>query len=377
MSDPSAQDHEFMARALRLARRGLYTTHPNPRVGCVIVREGRVVAEGWHVAAGEAHAEAAALRNAGKNASGATVYVTLEPCNHRGRTGPCVEALRGAGVRRVVAAVRDPNPNVQGGGLQALARAGIETACGVMGSEARALNAGFFKRLEKGRPWVRLKVATSLDGRTAMASGESRWITGPAARRDVQRWRARSSCVLTGSGTVLADDPSLNVRLTPVELGIESPLFQPLRVVLDTHLRVPPEARLFSLAGDTLLLCAAPAVDDRSYEGEAAVRTVEHSGDKLDLHAVLTLLARDYAVNEVHVEAGATLSGALLAADLVDEILCYMSMDLLGSDARAFADFSLPSLAARKRWQLHEWRKLGADLRLRLRPAPPEEREES
>ncbi len=278
---------------------------------------------------------------------------------------------------RVVAAVEDPNPRVAGGGLQALARAGIETTCDVMASEVRSLNCGFFRRAETGLPWVRLKIAASLDGRTAMASGESRWITGPAARHDVQRWRARSSCVLTGSGTVLADDPALTVRLTPAELGIDRPAQQPLRAVLDTQLRTPPTARLFETSSGVILMCGESAYDEARYQGlPVTVRGVERAGRLLDLRAVLALLAQDYECNEVHVEAGATLSGALLAQDLVDELLCYLSPDLLGSDARPFADFMLPRLAARKRWRLHEWRKLGEDLRLRLHPAVnPEEKE--
>jgi diaminohydroxyphosphoribosylaminopyrimidine deaminase/5-amino-6-(5-phosphoribosylamino)uracil reductase len=373
MSESFSRDHEHMAHALRLARRGLYSADPNPRVGCVIVAGHDVVGEGWHEVTGEAHAEVAALRDAGENARGATAYVTLEPCNHEGRTAPCTMALREAGIKRVVAAVNDPNPQVKGGGLRTLAQAGIDVRSDVMADEARALNCGFFKRAATGMPWVRLKIATSLDGRTAMASGESRWITGAAARHDVQRWRARSSCILTGSGTVLADDPSLNVRLSPQELGAESAPRQPLRVVLDTQLQTSPTARLLNLDGNVLVLCDPQHEQQRYAQAPVAVRGVKRAGAGLDLRAVLALLASDYEANEVHVEAGATLSGALLAGDLVDEILCYMSTDLLGSEARAFANLPLQNMAERKRWQLHEWRKLGDDLRLRLRCAGAEE----
>lgn len=359
-----------MEHALRLARRGLYSADPNPRVGCVIAAGGEVVGEGWHAVTGEAHAEVVALREAGERARGATAYVTLEPCNHEGRTGPCTQALREAGIARVVAAVADPNPQVRGGGLQALAQAGLETCSGVLAEQAQALNRGFFKRAATGLPWVRLKIAASLDGRTAMASGESRWITGPAARDDVQHWRARSSCILTGSGTVLADDPSLNVRLDAAESGTGAAPRQPLRVVLDSRLRTPPTARLLGLDGDVLLLCNSQHADPQRYtQASVSVRAVETDGESLDLRAVLALLAADYQANEVHVEAGAVLSGALLGTDLVDELLCYLSTDLLGSDARPFAVLPLQSMAQRKRWRLHELRRLGDDLRLRLRCA--------
>lgn len=357
-----------MAHALRLARRGLYTADPNPRVGCVIVNGDEVVGEGWHVHAGAAHAEVAALRGAGRRARGATVYVSLEPCNHQGRTGPCTHALLEAGIKRVVAAASDPNPDVAGGGLNALQQAGVETACDVMAGQARELNCGFFKRASTGLPWVRLKIATSLDGRTAMPSGESRWITGEAAREDAQFWRARSSCILTGSGTVLADDPSLNVRLDPDAYGINGKLRQPLRVVLDSRLRTPPTARLFTIEGDVLLLCRAEHAR-RHEQPSITVRAVPTTGEVLDLRAVLASLAADHEANEVHVEAGATLSGALLAAGLVDEILCYMSTDLLGSSARPFALLPLERMAQRQHWKLHELRRCGDDLRLRLRCA--------
>ncbi len=368
-----------MARALELARRGRFTTHPNPSVGCVLVRDGAIVGEGWHRRAGEGHAEVNALADAGARAAGATAYVTLEPCNHHGRTPPCTEALRGAGVERVVAAARDPNPHVAGGGLEALRQAGVQVSEGLLRAASERLNREYFKRARTGLPWVRVKVAMSLDGRTAMASGESRWITGEAARGDAQRWRASAGCVLTGIGTVLADDPSLDVRLTPAALGIEGEVRQPLRVVVDTHLRTPPAARLLGLRGHTLILCAPQALSSPAAAtlagavepggSRVSVHGVGRAGGGLDLRAVLASLAADFEVNEVHVEAGARLTGSLLGADLADVLLCYVATDLLGSEARAMAELPLRALAERKRWTLAESRMLGRDLRLTLTPA--------
>lgn len=272
----TADDHRYMTRALELARRGLYTTHPNPRVGCVLVKEGAIVGEGWHVRAGESHAEVLALQQAGDRARGAAVYVTLEPCAHQGRTPPCSEALIRAGVSRVIAAVRDPDPRVAGKGLARLQDAGIETQTGLLAEEARALNAGFFQRLDARRPWVRLKLAMSLDGRTALASGQSHWITGEAARRDVQYWRAQSSAVLTGIGTVLADNPRLNVRLS-------GDWRQPVRVVLDTRLRISPDARLLGLPGETRIFTASgdAAAIARLTAAGALVEQVPAAGGKI------------------------------------------------------------------------------------------------
>jgi diaminohydroxyphosphoribosylaminopyrimidine deaminase/5-amino-6-(5-phosphoribosylamino)uracil reductase len=335
-----ASDHKYMGRALELAARGRYTTDPNPRVGCVLVRNGEVVGEGWHVRAGGPHAEINALRAAGERAAGATAYVTLEPCCHHGRTPPCTEALIAAGVRRVVAAMDDPNPRVGGAGLQTLQAAGIEVCSGVLAAEAEQLNPGFVMRMRQGRPWVRCKLAMSLDGRTAMASGESQWITGEDARRDVHRWRALSSAIMTGVGTVLADDPSLTVRLGEGAAG--SPR-QPLRVILDTHLRTPPEARLLGLPGETLILtCIPDAQREVRLDGNAvSVVTLPMDSGRLDLAAVMTYLGR-MEINEVHLEAGATLSGALLAAGLVDELLVYLAPHLMGDAARGL--FRLPGL---------------------------------
>ncbi len=370
----NAADVRHMARALQLAERGRYTTDPNPRVGCVIVRDGRVVGEGWHRKAGEPHAERIALAAAGAAARGATAYVTLEPCSHHGRTPPCADSLVEAGVARVVAAMQDPNPLVAGAGLARLRAAGIEVTAGVLEPAAQALNPGFLRRMVSGRPYVRCKLAMSLDGRTAMASGESQWITGADARRDVQRLRARSSAVLTGVDTVLADDPSLNVRLAPAELpGVETLdyLRQPLRVVLDSRLRTPPTARLLGLPGRTLVVCAAPAAAraaDALRAAGAEVLAVAGDG-RPDLGAVLAALARR-EVNEVLVEAGPTLAGAFAAAGLFDEIWLYAAPHLMGDGARGL--FHLPGITAMRQrlpLQIEDVRMVGRDLRLRLRPA--------
>ena len=353
-----------MAHALRLARGGLYTTQPNPRVGCVIVRGNEVVGAGFHQRAGEPHAEVFALREAGERARGATAYVTLEPCAHHGRTPPCADALIAAGVRRVVVAAEDPFPQVDGRGIGKLRAAGIAVESGLMHEAARELNAGFFSRIERGRPFVRVKLAMSLDGRTALASGESKWITGEAARADVQRWRARSSAILSGSGTVLADDPRLTVRLPEGEA-----FTPPLRVVLDRQLRTPAGSHVLDGSASTLLLhgAAASCPDDRFARVERVALAAQ--GAALDLRAVLALLA-GRGCNEVHVEAGPTLCGALFAAGLVDELLLYVAPLLLGDDARPL--LQLPSLSdMARRWQLRvvDQRMLGADWRVQLRPA--------
>lgn len=333
----SAADHEFMSQALRLAARGLFTTDPNPRVGCVLVRDGAVVGEGWHERAGEAHAEIKALRAAGDSARGSTAYVTLEPCCHTGRTPPCVSALLEAGVARVVAAMTDPNPLVGAEGLRALTQAGVQTSSGLMMAEAQALNPGFVTRMRAGVPFVRLKLAMSIDGRTAMASGESKWITGEAARHDVQRLRARSSAVMTGIGTVAHDDPALNVR-------IEGTARQPLRVVLDPALEMRPGARMLSLAGRTLIFTSRPDGASRSELEAAGAEIIGVDGDNgaLDLSAVLRVLG-NREVNELHVETGATLSGALLEMGLVDELVLYVAPLVMGDGARGL--FHLPALA--------------------------------
>ncbi len=364
---PTADDYQYMARALRLARRGLYTTDPNPRVGCVIVRDGTIVGEGWHERAGELHAEIHALRAAGERARGATVHVTLEPCAHHGRTPPCADALVEAGVARVVAAMQDPNPQVAGQGLARLAAAGIETEIGVMAGEAEALNPGFVMRMRQDRPWVRCKLAMSLDGRTAMASGESRWITGEAARRDVHRLRARSSAILTGIGTVAADDPSLTVRLADLP---EDGWRQPLRVVVDSGLRMSPHARMLSLPGETLVATRSEDQDSiaaLAVAGAEVVRLPAADG-RVDLAALLALLA-EREVNEVMVEAGPTLNGALLAAGLVDEIVVYMAPHLMGSDARDLFHLPLAAMSERVDLEIRDIRAVGRDWRITARPA--------
>jgi diaminohydroxyphosphoribosylaminopyrimidine deaminase/5-amino-6-(5-phosphoribosylamino)uracil reductase len=372
----SERDVRYMRRALELAQRGLYTTDPNPRVGCVLVRDGQVLGEGWHERAGEAHAEVNALRAAARSAAGAhsaagaTAYVTLEPCAHTGRTPPCVQALIDARVARVVYASADPNPLVNGAGAAALRAAGIDTLGEVLAQEARALNPGFFKRMHTGLPWVRVKLGASLDGRTALANGASRWVTGPAARQDAQRFRARSSVVLSGSGTVLADDPALNVR-------IDGATRQPLRVVLDSELRVPPQARMFDREGPALVFTASTDVAARAelMRRGVLVQTVAraaHGG--LALEAVLRQLAEREA-NEIWVEAGARLAGALLAARLVDELIVYLAPSLLGPGARALVELpDITRLEQRLRLQFTECQPVGPDLRLTAVPlaeAPP------
>ncbi len=358
-------DHEYMAYALQLAERGLYTTDPNPRVGCLLVRNGVIVGEGWHERAGEPHAEVLALRAAGEQARGATAYVTLEPCCHQGRTPPCTDALIEAGVAEVVAAMQDPNPQVAGGGLAKLQAAGITTRSGVLSAQAEALNPGFISRMRRGRPFVRCKLAMSLDGRTAMASGESKWITGAEARADVQRLRARSSAILTGIGTVLIDDPSLNVRIDDVDAAI-----QPLRVVLDHQLRMPPTARMLSLPGKTLIFAVNEAEAPREAllaAGGEIVLLEPHDGC-FQLADVLDVLATR-EINEVLVEAGATLSGALLAAGLIDELVIYMAPQLLGDGARGL--FHLPGLVRMDQklgLDIQDIRKVGQDWRITAVP---------
>ncbi len=353
-----------MARALKLAARGIGGTDPNPRVGCVIAAGERVLGEGWHAQAGGPHAEAVALTAAGGAARGATAYVTLEPCSHHGRTPPCADALIEAGLRRVVYAVRDPNPQVSGGGAARLAAAGVEVQGGLLEAAARELNVGFLSRMERGRPWVRLKLAASLDGRTALAGGASRWITGAAARADTQRWRARASAVLTGSGTVLADDPRLDVRLPGARR-------QPLRAVLDSRLRTPATARILQPPGSAVLFAraAAGAQAARLTAAGASVVAVAGGADGLDLAAVLQHLCR-LEVNELHVECGARLAGSLLAARLVDEMVVYVAPLLLGDGARPLAALgTLSDMADGWRMEFIEARRVGADLRLTLRPA--------
>ena len=363
----SVVDAMHMAQALRLAEQGLHTTQPNPRVGCVIAHGERVVGQGWHERAGEPHAEVYALREAGAEARGATAYVTLEPCAHHGRTPPCADALVAAGVSRVVIAAEDPFPQVAGQGIAKLRAAGITVESGLMREAAREINIGFFSRIERHRPWVRVKLAMSLDGRTALANGESKWITGEAARADVQRWRARSSAILSGVGTVLADNPQLTVRLPTGSLSPE--MFSPTRVILDRHLRTPAGSHVLDGQTPTLVLHAASAevTDDRFANVERFA--IPERGDALDLQAVLSLLAGRNC-SELHVEAGPTLCGALFAVGLADELLLYIAPIMLGDHARPL--MHLPSLTEMaSRWSLRvvDQRQIGNDWRLQLRPA--------
>ena len=350
-----------MRHALKLAARGLYTTDPNPRVGCVIVRDDQLVGEGWHRRAGEPHAEVYALEQAGERARGATVYLTLEPCSHHGRTPPCAEALLRAQPARVIVAGMDPNPQVAGRGLGLLTEAGIEVHSGLEQEQAEALNPGFLKRMRSGRPWLRLKVAASMDGRTALANGQSQWISGEGARGDVQHWRARSSALVTGIGTLLADDPGLNQRLDGVQR-------QPVRVVLDSSLRTPPSARTLTLPGQVLLFASslhgAPALEAAG----ASVELIPPGSGGLDLGAVLDRMGQ-LEMNEVLVEAGPTLAGSFLAAGLVDEMIVYLAPCLLGDQGRGmFALGELTALSDRVQLRILDVTRVGEDLRLIARP---------
>ena len=375
MSEWSAADRSWMSRALMLAERGLYTTEPNPRVGCVLVADGEVVGEGWHVRAGEGHAEVNALAQAGERARGATAYVTLEPCSHFGKTPPCADALIKAGVSRMVAAMQDPNPQVAGNGLQRLREAGIAVECGLLEEQARALNPGFVKRMQQGLPWVRVKLAMSLDGRTAMASGESKWITGAAARADVQRLRARSGAVVSGADSVLLDDSALTVRAS--ELGLPSDEAaaaaerQPLRVLVDSLRRVPLEQRFFREAGPSLVIStsAEQAADDYLAAGSELL-AVPGADGKVDLQAVLQILA-ERGCNEVLVEAGAGLSGAFWRAGLVDELIVYMAPRLLGSQARPLMQLPFESMSEAMDVAVTDMRAIGQDWRITARPIFP------
>lgn len=359
----SATDHAMMARALRLAERGAYTTNPNPMVGCVIAHGEEVVGEGWHQRQGGPHAEVFALEQAGARAKGATAYVTLEPCAHTGSTGPCADALVAAGVARVVAAMRDPFAEVDGKGFDRLREVGVAVESGLMEAQAEALNRGFLSRMRRGRPWLRIKLGCSLDGRTAMANGDSKWITGEAARADVMRWRARSGAILTGSGTVLADDPQLTVRL-----GDDTPFVPPLRVVLDPGLATIARGKVREGDAPTLYLHAPDVKPPRDLDAERAHVPMQDGG--FDLNAVLALLA-GRGINEVQVEAGATLAGALMKAGLVDELLLYVAPVLLGERARPLFDgLRIEDMAQRLQLKTVETRRVGDDLRLLLQPLP-------
>jgi len=367
-------DHLFMARAIQLAQRGIYTTHPNPRVGCVIVRQDEIVGEGWHMRAGEAHAEVHALNAAAERSAAATVYVTLEPCSHFGRTPPCAEALVKAGVKRVVVAMSDPNPQVAGKGIAALRAAGIEVTEGVLQAEAVALNPGFISRFTRGRPFVRCKLAMSLDGRTAMASGESKWITSTAARRDVQRLRARSDAIMTGIGTMLADDPQLDVRpegIDELHVVLAGEMKPPLRVIVDSTLRTPLASRTLGLPGRKLIATAVEYSEILNVLQQKRVNVCRFAGDdqRVNLPLLLDYLAA-LEINELMVEAGPQLSGAMLQAGLIDELVLYIAPHLMGDQAQGL--MSLPGLekmSQRITLETKEIRAVGDDWRITLRPA--------
>jgi diaminohydroxyphosphoribosylaminopyrimidine deaminase / 5-amino-6-(5-phosphoribosylamino)uracil reductase len=366
MSDFSADDHRYMGRALELAARGLYSTDPNPRVGCVLVRDGAVVGEGWHARAGEPHAEVHALAAAGERARGATTYVTLEPCSHQGRTPPCADALLAAGIARLVYAVGDPDPRVAGAGAARLAAAGVKVETGCLADAAERLNPGFLSRHRRGRPWVRVKLGASLDGRTALANGKSRWLTCDASRADVQRLRARSSAILTGVATVRHDDPRLTVRDPTIEMRGRAPL----RVVLDPRLTLRAGARLFAEPGGVLVLTAADDAAQRSAleAAGAEVLRVPSANSARDLGPVLAELARR-ELNEVLVEAGARLAGAFVQAGLVDEFILYIAPHMLGQDAAPLALLPmLDELGDRWEFRYLDVRQVGDDLRLTLAP---------
>ncbi|MDC6380435.1 bifunctional diaminohydroxyphosphoribosylaminopyrimidine deaminase/5-amino-6-(5-phosphoribosylamino)uracil reductase RibD [Pseudomonas graminis] len=371
-TEQSVLDAAYMARALELARKGVYSTHPNPRVGCVIVRDGAIVGEGWHVRAGEPHAEVHALRQAGDKAKDATAYVTLEPCSHHGRTPPCADALVNAGVARVVAAMQDPNPDVAGRGLLRMMNAGIAVQSGVLESEARALNKGFLKRMEHGLPYVRVKLAMSLDGRTAMASGESQWITGPEARSAVQRLRAQSSVVLTGADTVLADNARLTVR--PDELGLNAELTAlaatrpPLRVLVDGRLRVPLDAPFFKAGNALVVTCAAASARERYHDEGHDMLALPSSGGHVDLRKLLVELAAR-GVNDVLVEAGPKLAGAFTRLGLVDEFQIFVAGKFMGSSARPLLDLPLAQMSEALELKIVEMRAVGNDWRVIAIPA--------
>jgi len=365
----TSDDHRYMTQALRLAEQGLYTTTPNPRVGCVIVKDGVVVGEGAHLKAGEPHAEVYALRQAGERARGADAYVTLEPCSHHGRTPPCADALVKAGVKRVIAAMQDPNPKVAGSGLAHLQANGIETASGLMKAQSEELNAGFISRMTRGMPFVRTKIAASLDGRTALVNGDSKWITGDAARQDVQHWRARSCAILTGVGTVLADDPRMNVR----ELAYLDSSYgrQPLRVIVDSSLRISPHAKVLQ-DGNALIVYSSNPHNKLAELQQTGATLLEMPNDlgNVCLKSLLQELAK-HEINELMVEAGQGVNGALLAQGLIDEYLLYYAPVLMGSAAKGMFDIgSLTDMELRTQLQILELRQIGNDIRVRAKPIP-------
>lgn len=374
MTNSTAYNHEYwMAQAIQLARKGLYTTHPNPRVGCVLVRDNTLVAEGYHKVAGEGHAEVNAIANANGDTQGCTAYVTLEPCSHQGKTGPCAKALIKAKVSRLVYGMQDPNPDVAGRGLAMLKEAGIEVIGPVMETEALALNPGFIKRMTEGLPYVRLKLAMSLDGRTAMESGESQWITGPDARLDVQKLRAQSDAIVTGIGSVMADDPSMTVRIDSDNHPVKSKsVRQPKRIIMDTALSIPPESKILYPCNQVQIFCLEELAEAEHHKaltdkGVNVIYTQAAEEGGIDLLLAMETLA-DQGINEVLVETGAVLAGAFLQEGLVDEVVLYMAPKLLGSNARPLMQLPLDSMAQAVDFEMVNLSQLGKDIKLTLKP---------
>jgi diaminohydroxyphosphoribosylaminopyrimidine deaminase/5-amino-6-(5-phosphoribosylamino)uracil reductase len=365
-------DREMMSQALKLAAKGRFTTSPNPTVGCVIVADGKIVGQGFTRPAGGNHAEIEALETArDTDITGATAYVSLEPCSHQGKTGPCVDALIAAGIARVVIACEDPNPQVAGSGIEKLQAAGIQVESGLLEDQARDINKGFIKRHEQGTPWVLVKMAASLDGRTAMASGQSQWITTPPARQDVQRLRAASCAIITGIGTQLMDDPSLTVRITNEELGVEDSLQQPLRVVVDSKLQMAATARMFEQPGPTLIATLdGESQREKSQaliDAGAEVVFLPAIGEHIDLQALLVELAAR-GCNQVMVEAGAGLAGAFIVEGLLDELVCYWAPKLFGNDARPMFNLPIRTIDAHLALSVKDMRMIGEDIRVTLYP---------
>lgn len=368
----SASDFQHMSRAIQLARRGLYSTDPNPRVGCVIVKDDVVLSEGWHQKAGQGHAEIEALNNAKQNnttdnVSGATCYITLEPCAHQGRTPPCTESLIEAGIKKVIAASIDPNPRVAGKGLQQLKEAGIESVSGLMEAQAVELNPGFEMRMKQGRPFVRCKLAMSLDGKTALHNGESKWISSPESRMDVQKLRARSSAIMTGIGTVIADDPSMNVRLSESSEWARHGR-QPLRVILDSDLEISSEAKILNISGDVIIFHQSDNKDrvEKLENKGAELVTVEEARGSAFLKQVLNYLATEKEINEILLETGSTLAGEMLQAGFIDELIIYIAPALLGQDAKSL--FQLPmveDMTDRISLDISDVRSIGKDIRIK------------
>lgn len=368
---PDSQDRLYMARAINIAKQGLYSTMPNPRVGCVLVKDGKVLAEGWHRMAGEGHAEVNALAQAGEEAKGATAYVSLEPCSHSGRTGPCCEALVQAGVARVVYGMEDPNPQVAGRGIERLQNAGVDVSGPILEEEARALNPGFIKRMENSRPWVRCKLAMSLDGRTAMASGESKWVTGPSARSDVQKLRARSCAIISGIGSILSDDSALTVREDELKLpnaGLAA-IKQPLRVVLDSNQRLQAGAKVIQSPAGSLVVHAQSEASQALSELGVEQISLPGSDGRVDLSALIQELGRREC-NEVLVETGANLAGAFLRRGLLDEVIIYMAPKLMGSQARPLFELPINSMAGQLPMIITDVRSVGNDWRITAKPDP-------